>query len=213
VNPSDRRDAFEHARLYFVAPGEFPVDVLEVVVDAGVDVVQLRMKDADAAEVIEIGEQWMGVCEHRRVPFIVNDRPDVALALAADGVHLGQDDLPPVVAREILGPHAIIGRSTHSEADIERALREHADGLADYIAVGPVHATPTKEGRPGTGVGLVEYASGVASMPWFAIGGITASNIGDVGGAGATRIVVVRAITEASDPVAAVEALRAGLQA
>jgi thiamine-phosphate pyrophosphorylase len=213
VKASERLDAFANARVYLVAPGEFPVDVLEVVVDAGVDVVQLRMKDADAAEVIEIGEQWMGVCENRRVPFIVNDRPDVALALAADGVHLGQDDLPPVVAREILGPEAIIGRSTHSEADIERALREHADGLADYIAVGPVHATPTKEGRPGTGVSLVEHASGVAPMPWFAIGGITASNVGDVAGAGATRIVVVRAITEASDPVAAVEALRAGLHA
>jgi thiamine-phosphate pyrophosphorylase len=213
VKPSERLDAFANARVYLVAPGEFPVDVLDVVIDAGVDVVQLRMKDADAAEVIEIGEQWMGVCEDRRVPFIVNDRPDVALALAADGVHLGQDDLPPVVARDILGPQAIIGRSTHSEADIELALREHADGLADYIAVGPVHATPTKEGRPGTGVGLIEHASGVAPLPWFAIGGINATNVAAVTTAGATRVVVVRAITEASDPVAAVEALRAGLPA
>ena len=211
MKPSERLDAFANARVYLVAPGEFPVDVLEVVVDAGVDVVQLRMKDADAAEVIEIGEQWMGVCEDRRVPFIVNDRPDVALALAADGVHLGQDDLPPVVAREILGPQAIIGRSTHSEADIELALREHGDGLADYIAVGPVHETPTKLGRPGTGLALIEHAAAVAPMPWFGIGGIDTANVRAVARAGATRIVVVRAITESSDPCAAVEALRAAL--
>ena len=211
MKPADRRAAFEQARLYLVASGEFPVDVLEVVVECGVDVVQLRMKDADAAEVIEIGEQWMGVCEDRGVPFIVNDRPDVALALAADGVHLGQDDLPPVVAREILGPQAIIGRSTHSDADIALALREHDDGVADYIAVGPVHATPTKEGRPGTGLGLIEHAAALVSMPWFAIGGIDPSNVADVTGAGASRIVVVRAITESRDPVAAVEQLRAAL--
>jgi thiamine-phosphate pyrophosphorylase len=213
VKPSERLDAFASARVYLVAPGEFPVDVLEVVIAAGVDVVQLRMKDADAAEVIEIGEQWMGVCEDRRVPFIVNDRPDVALALAADGVHLGQDDLPPVVARDILGPQAIIGRSTHSEADVELAVREHADGLADYIAVGPIHETPTKQGRAGTGLALIEHAAAVAPMPWFGIGGIDPGNVAGVAGAGATRIVVVRAITEASDPVAAVESLRAGLRA
>ncbi len=214
MKPGERHAAFESAKVYLVAPGEFPVDVLEVVIDAGVDVVQLRMKDADAAEVIEIGEQWMGVCENRRLPFIVNDRPDVALALAADGVHLGQDDLPPVVAREILGPLAIIGRSTHTQADIELALREHADGLADYIAVGPVYETPTKEGRPGTGLGLIEHAASVvAALPWFAIGGIDATSVSTVAGAGAARIVVVRAITEAHDPVAAVEALRAGLEA
>ena len=211
MKPGGRREAFENARVYLVAPGEFPVDVLEVVIDAGVDVVQLRMKDADAAEILEIGEQWMGVCDNKQVPFIVNDRPDVALALAADGVHLGQDDLPPIVAREILGPQAIIGRSTHSERDIELAQREHAGGLADYIAVGPVHATPTKEGRPGTGLGLIQHASGVAAMPWFAIGGIDPSNIADVSNAGASRIVVVRAITEARDPVSAVEQLRGGL--
>ena len=213
MKPSDRADAFERARLYLVAPGEFPVDVLEAVISAGVDAVQLRMKDADAAEVVEIGERWMGVCEDCGVPFIVNDRPDIALALAADGVHLGQDDLPPIVAREILGPQAIIGRSTHSQADIDLALREHADGLADYIAVGPVHETPTKLGRPGTGVGLIAHAAATATLPWFAIGGIDPSNIADVTGAGAARVVVVRAITESDDPVAAVAALRSGIGA
>jgi len=214
VNPAERRDAFERARLYLCAPGEFPVDLLDTVIAAGVDIVQLRMKDAEAAEVIEIGERWMGVCEDRRVPLVVNDRPDIALALAADGVHLGQDDLPPIVARQILGPDAIIGRSTHSESDIELALKEHAGGLADYIAVGPVHATPTKLGRPGVGVGLVAHAARVVpgDLPWFAIGGIDPANVDDVTGAGASRIVVVRAITEADDPVSAVAALRAGLR-
>jgi thiamine-phosphate pyrophosphorylase len=211
MKPSERVDAVERARLYLVAPGEFPVDVLEVVIEAGVDVVQLRMKDADAAEVMQIGEQWMGLCENRGVPFIINDRPDVALALAADGVHLGQDDLPPVVARDILGPQAIIGRSTHSPADVDLALREHADGLADYIAVGPVHSTPTKEGRPGTGLGLIAHAAATVKLPWFAIGGLDPSNVGDVVRAGASRIVVVRAITLAADPVSAVESLRSSL--
>jgi thiamine-phosphate pyrophosphorylase len=211
MKPSERLDALERARLYLVAPGEFPVDVLQVVIEAGVDVVQLRMKDADAAEVLEIGEQWMGVCESHGVPFVVNDRPDIALALAADGVHLGQDDVPPFVAREILGPQTIIGRSTHSADDIERARREHDDGLADYIAVGPIWETPTGPGKPGTGLELVSHAAEVVAFPWFGIGAIDTFNVGSVAAAGASRIVVVRAITLADDPVAAVEALRAGL--
>jgi thiamine-phosphate pyrophosphorylase len=211
MKPSERRDAFERARLYLVAPGEFPVDILDVVVQAGVDVVQLRMKDGDAAEVLEIGEQWMGVCEQHNVPFVINDRPDIALALAADGVHLGQDDLPPIVAREILGPHAVIGRSTHSAPDIERAQREHDDGLADYIAVGPIWPTPTGPGKPGTGLELVTHAAAAVTFPWFGIGAIDTSNVASVVAAGAHRIVVVRAITLADDPAAAVDALRAGL--
>ena len=211
MKPSERRDAFERARLYLVAPGEFPVDVLDVVVGAGVDVVQLRMKDADAAEILEIGEQWMGVCEERSVPFVINDRPDIALALAADGVHLGTDDIPPIVAREILGPQVVIGRSTHSVADIERAQREHDEGLADYIAVGPIWETPTGPGKPGTGLELVTHAARAVDFPWFGIGAIDPSNVGRVVDAGASRIVVVRAITLADDPVAAVEALRSAL--
>jgi thiamine-phosphate pyrophosphorylase len=209
MKPSERRAAFDHARLYFVAPGEFPMDVLAAVVEAGVDVVQLRMKDAEAAEVIEIGDGFMRVCDEVGVPFVVNDRPDIALALAADGVHLGQNDLPPVVAREIVGPDVIIGRSTHSEEDISRALSEHEDGLADYIAVGPVYETPTKQGRPAVGTELVRSASQRVEFPWFAIGGIDPSNAGEVAAAGANRAVVVRAITLAPDPISAVKSLRA----
>ena len=206
----DRKQAFADARLYLVAP-DLPLDVLDAVIGAGVDVVQLRMKDAEASDIIDIGDGFARVCEERNIPFILNDRADIALALAADGVHLGQDDLPPIVAREIVGGDMIIGRSTHSTADIVRGLEEYGDGLADYIAVGPVHETPTKQGRPAVGLELVEFAAGRVEVPWFAIGGINAANVADVKTAGASRIVVVRAITDADDPIAAAEDLRARL--
>jgi thiamine-phosphate pyrophosphorylase len=202
---------FNDRRLYVCFPGEFPVDLLGSVIEAGVDVVQVRMKDAEAAEIIEIADQMQHVCRDLGVPFIVNDRPDIALALEAHGVHLGQDDLPPDVARTILGPDKIIGRSTHSTHDIGRALDERAKGNADYIAVGPVNETPTKLGRPGTGLELIEHAAATVDFPWFAIGGIDSSNVDDVVKVGATRIVVVRAITEADDPVEATKRLRDAL--
>jgi thiamine-phosphate pyrophosphorylase len=198
-------------RLYVCFPGEFPVDLLDSVIEAGVDVVQLRMKDAEANEIIEIADQFQHVCRDYGVPFIVNDRPDIAYALRADGVHLGQDDLPPGVAREILGRDAIIGRSTHSIDDIDRAIAEQAQGCADYIAVGPINETPTKPGRPAVGLALIEHAAATVSFPWFAIGGIDQTNVDDVVKAGATRIVVVRAITEADDPVDAAKRLRDSL--
>lgn len=211
MKPADRRAALERAKLYLVAPGEIPIDLLQSVIEAGVDLVQLRMKDADAAEVIEIGDRFRGECERTGVPLIVNDRPDIALALGADGVHLGQDDLPPAVARDILGPDVLIGRSTHSIEDIDNARREHTEGAADYIAVGPVYETPTAPGKPAVGLDLLQVAAEHAPMPWFAIGGINPRNIGGVVEAGARRIVVVRAITESTDPIGAVEALRAAL--
>jgi thiamine-phosphate pyrophosphorylase len=199
------------AVLYFVSPGGFGSAELAGVIDAGVDVVQLRMKDAEAAEVLAEGKRFKDVCAASRTPFVVNDRPDLALALEAGGVHLGQDDLPPAIARSILGPRAIIGRSTHSTDDIDLALAEHDAGLCDYIAVGPVHETPTKLGRPAVGYDLLRYAAERVPFPWFAIGGIDASNVGDVLDAGAGRIVVVRAIAEAADPVAATKGLVAAL--
>jgi thiamine-phosphate pyrophosphorylase len=141
----------------------------------------------------------------------VNDRPDIALALEAEGVHLGQDDVPPMIARSILGPVAIIGRSTHSVEDIDRAMTEHAAGLCDYIAVGPVHETPTKSGRRAVGYDLLRYAAGRVPFPWFAIGGIDPTNVADVLEAGAGRIVVVRAIAESADPVATAKQLAEAL--
>lgn len=206
-----RRSALAAAKLYLVAPGELPVDVLRSVIEAGVDLVQLRMKEADAAEVIEIGDQFRGVCEEADVLFVVNDRPDVALALGADAVHLGQDDLPPAVAREIVGGDVLIGRSTHSTADLDRARAEHESGHADYIAVGPVYETPTAPGKKAVGPELVSEASRTITFPWFAIGGINGRNIDGILEAGATRIVVVRAITESADPIRSVEELRRAL--
>jgi thiamine-phosphate pyrophosphorylase len=211
MNPADRREAIERSRLYLVAAGELPVDLLRSVIEAGVDLVQLRMKDADAVEIIEIGDQFRGACEEAGVLFVVNDRPDVARALGADGVHLGQDDLPPAVAREIVGPDVLIGRSTHSTYDIRRANEEHGAGMADYIAVGPVYETPTAPGKPPVGPELLTEAARSVSFPWFAIGGINSRNLGGIVAAGASRIVVVRAITEAADPIRAVAELRAGL--
>jgi thiamine-phosphate pyrophosphorylase len=199
------------ATLYLVAPGEFGSEDLAAAIEGGVGIVQIRMKDAEAAAVLLQGARFKEVCAAGGVPLIVNDRPDIALALHADGAHLGQDDLPAAVARGILGPHALIGRSTHSPEDIERAIAEHDDGLCDYIAVGPVHETPTKPGRPAVGYDLVSFAANKVSFPWFAIGGIDDSNVGEVRGAGAVRIVVARAIAQAPDPGAAAARLARAL--
>jgi thiamine-phosphate pyrophosphorylase len=208
MKAAERREALERSRLYLVAPGEFPADVLESVIGAGVDIVQLRMKDADAVEVLEVGDRFKQVCDELNVLFVVNDRPDLALALGADGVHLGQDDVPPSIARDILGPDVIIGRSTHSTTDIERGRVEHADGVADYIAVGPVYPTPTAPHREAVGLELVAEGARAVEFPWFAIGGINSRDLAGVLEAGARRVVVVRAIVEATDPVSAARQLR-----
>lgn len=205
------RFRLEAARLYLVTGAGLGRERLAEVLDAGVDVVQLREKEAEAGGILREAIWFRDEAAGRGVPFIVNDRADVAFAGGADGVHLGQDDVPPDAARRILGPRAIIGRSTHAPEQILDAVRDHGRGLVDYIAVGPVHATPTKPGRPAVGYELVRFASRHADLPWFAIGGIDLGNVGRVVEAGARRIVVVRAITEASDPAAAARALRAAL--
>jgi thiamine-phosphate pyrophosphorylase len=199
------------ARLYLVAPATLRAGPLaELVPDlsaAGVDLIQLREKDIEAGDLLRVGRPVADACRDAGVSFVVNDRPDVALALDA-GVHLGQNDVPVAVARRILGG-AIIGVSTHSRGEIDDALA--AIEPIDYIAVGPVYETPTKPGRPAVGLELVRYAAQHAMLPWFAIGGINSTNIAGVIDAGARRIVVVRAITEAPDPVAAAAELSAQL--
>ena len=204
-------DALERARIYLCAPAGVSLDTLEEILAEGVGVLQLREKVHDAAPIVREAERYASVCDRFAVPFVVNDRPDIALAVSADGVHLGQDDLAPAVARDILGPDVLIGRSTHSIEQIDAAIAEHEAGLADYIAVGPVHETPTAPGRPATGTDLVRYAAGHVTFPWFAIGGIDASNVAGVVSAGARRIVVVRAILDAPDPPAATRELREAL--
>lgn len=196
----------EDARLYLVAPARLRAGSLAELTPelaaAGVDLIQLREKDLEAGLLLRAAEPVAQACADSGVPFIVNDRPDVALVLGATGVHLGQDDLPPAAARRIVGADAIIGLSTHSSADLQAIPPE-----VDYIAVGPVFETPTKPGRPAVGVELLRHAADVTSLPWFAIGGIDASNIDEVLDAGARRVVVVRAISQADDPVVAAQQL------
>ncbi len=202
-------------RLYLVATprpafseNEFLARVAAALA-GGVDIVQLRCKDTDALTYIKLAERVKRLASDAGVPFIINDRADVALAVAADGVHLGQDDLPVEVARRIL-PDAIIGRSSHEPAHAERAVAERAG----YFAVGPVWETPTKPGRPAAGLSYVRtVAQSGITLPWFAIGGITTSNIGEVLAQGATRIAVVRAILDSRDPAEAARLLADALAA
>jgi thiamine-phosphate pyrophosphorylase len=198
-----RTGRLARARLYVVtgARDDLPA-FLDSILDAGVDVVQLRDKDAEAGELLRTAEMFRRAADRHDALFIVNDRPDVAFASGADGVHLGQGDLPAEVARRIVGPEAIVGLSCHSAEDHANAPPE-----ADYLTAGPVFATPTKPGRPGVGLELVRHAAANVDRPWFAIGGIDASNLNDVVAAGAVRIAVVRAVTEAADPASAVRDL------
>jgi len=179
--------------------------VLHAALAGGVDVVQLREKGAGEAVLRAAAAVFRRACDEHGALFILNDRPDLAAACGADGVHLGQDDLPVPRARALVGADLLIGLSTHAPAEVDGARG------ADYIGVGPVHATPTKAGRPAVGLALVRHAAAHASVPWFAIGGIDADNVADVVAAGARRIAVVRAIAEACDPRAAAAALRAAV--
>jgi thiamine-phosphate pyrophosphorylase len=148
------------------------------------------------------------LCERIGMMLIVNDRPQVALESGADGVHVGQDDMPVEQVRELVGDDMLVGLSTHAPAEIDAADPE----LVDYIGVGPVHETPTKQGRAAVGVELVRYAAQHARVPFFAIGGLDASNVAEVRSAGAERVVVLRAIADAEDPEAAARELRGLLE-
>ncbi len=205
----DRRARLHAARLYLVTPAIIPAR-LEAALDGGVDIVQLRVKDpADDAALLREAAVVQAVCARRNVLFVLNDRPDLVGAANADGVHLGQDDMDVAQARALVGPDVLIGLSTHAPPQIDAAPR--AAGGVDYIGVGPVHATPTKPGCLAVGLELVAYAAACATLPWFAIGGVGALTVAAVRDAGADRVAVVRAITEAEDPAAAARALRAAL--
>ena len=182
---------------------------LAACITGGVDVVQLRDKVLDARPLLARARMAAAVCADHGVPFVLNDRPDLALECGADGVHVGQDDAPPSLARRILGPGAIVGFSTHAPAELDAAAGEPAD----YVSVGPVAPTPTKPGRPGTGLDYLRYASRRATRPWFVTGGVTPETLPALLEAGARRFVVVRWLTEAADPAAAARALRATIDA
>jgi thiamine-phosphate pyrophosphorylase len=205
-----RRRRLAGARLYVVTGARQERGDLEPFLDAilraGADIVQLRDKDAEAGDLLRWGETFLEATSRHGALFVVNDRPDVAVALGADGVHLGQNDLPVAFARDLAGPDVLIGLSTHDARQLRGASAE-----ADYVSVGPVHETPTKPGRPATGLGLVREAARREQRPWFAIGGIDPQTLPAVINAGGRRIVVVRAVTEAADPAEAVRGLLAGL--
>lgn len=173
-------------------------------IKGGVDIVQLRDKTADAKQIIKYSHKAIEICNEFGVPFILNDRPDIALEVKADGVHLGQDDVPVSLARKILGPEAIIGLSTHSEKELRASLYQQTD----YISVGPLEPTPTKPGRAGTGVEYLKQASQISKVPFFVTGAVQPKKIRNLVSLGAKGFVVVRWITESENPFEASKQIR-----
>jgi thiamine-phosphate pyrophosphorylase len=192
-----RQQALAEAVLYLVtSPSPTLLATVEAALQGGLRLVQHRDKDANDDVRLQQALALRDLCRRYGALFIVNDRVDLALAVDADGVHLGQQDIPIALARQLLGPQKIIGRSTHCPDDLHRAIAEGAD----YIGVGPVYETPTKAGRAAAGLDYVRYAAAKATVPWFAIGGIDAENLAEVQAAQARRVAVVRAIMQADDP-------------
>jgi thiamine-phosphate pyrophosphorylase len=218
IDRDQRLSRLEAARLYFVCDGlpggHDPGPLLDAALRGGAEIVQLREKSPrQDEELIALAERFRRAAVEHRALFILNDRADLVAACEADGVHVGQKDMSVAEARRLAGPETLVGLSTHSRDQVEAACAAAGVDRPDQISVGPVWATPTKEGRPGTGLGLIEYAASEATIPWFAIGGIDTRNVSSVVAAGATRIVVVRAIRDAEDPAAAARALREAMAA
>lgn len=208
-----RRERLRTAKLYFVceaAPdGQDPEPLLRAALDGGVDIVQLREKEAGTRVIERAADTFRRVCDTYGVPFILNDDPELAMSVRADGVHIGQDDIPVEEARKIIGTNHLLGLSTHSEDQIAAAHQTVRDGTPiDHISVGPIHETPTKAGRPAVGLELIQHAASTATIPFFAIGGINPDNAVEVLQAGARRLCVVRAIRDATDPTAVAASLR-----
>ncbi|MPZ72812.1 MAG: thiamine phosphate synthase [Nitriliruptorales bacterium] len=181
---------------------------LDAVLGAGVDIVQLRDKEATPDEIRSAAGVFRAAADGHDALFILNDEPHLAVDVDADGVHVGQGDMPPEEARLLVGRDRIVGWSTHSIPEVDAALGVDCD----YFAVGPVHATPTKQGRAAIGFGPVRHAAVTADRPWFVTGGMSPDTAPTVLAAGATRLVVVRALTEAGDPARVVSELAAQLR-
>src|SRR3954470_18016629 len=203
------RERVADTRLYLVCDAR-PRAFLDGALRGGADLIQLRDKSLSDDELVAAAKTFRAAADAHGALFILNDRPDLVEACDADGVHVGQDDATPAVARAAVGPERIGGRSPDPPVQADAA---QADPDVDYLAVGPVHATPTKPGRPAAGLDYVAYAARTVTKPWFAIGGLDAGNVGDVLDRGAERIVVVRAIAGAGDPEAAARALEERLGA
>lgn len=197
-----RLQKLRRSHLYLVtSPVENIFATVEAALRGGLTLVQYRDKERDDESRYHIASKLCQICHQYNALFIVNDRVDLALAVNADGVHLGQQDMPVAFARKLLGPQRILGRSTTNPDEMRRALEEGAD----YIGVGPVYETPTKAGKAAAGLDYVRYAVENSPVPWFAIGGINTENVNAVIGAGAQRVSVVRAIMEAPDPTLATQ--------
>ncbi|MER3475407.1 MAG: thiamine phosphate synthase [Leptolyngbya sp. ERB_1_2] len=204
-----RRQLLQSSRLYLVtAPTDNLFSTVEAALQGGLTLVQYRDKEADDSVRFRTAEKLCQLCREYQALFIVNDRVDLALAVDADGVHLGQEDMPFEWARKLLGQHKIIGRSTHSPEELSRAIAEGAD----YVGVGPVYETPTKAGRPAAGLEYVHHAAKQCPIPWYAIGGIDTQNIHEVLAAGAERVSVVRAIMQSDQPTFATQFFVAQLE-
>ena len=214
---ASRAERVSATRIYFVCEarpgGEDPTALLDAAIAGGAGIVQLREKELGDDELVEAARPFRAAADRGGALFIVNDRPDLVAACGADGVHVGQDDTPVAEARALAGDDTIVGLSTHAEAEIEAACAARGAGRPDQLSVGPVWETPTKAGRPATGLGLVEFAAREATIPWFAIGGIDAETAPEVAAAGARRAVVVRAIRDADDPEAIARAIGGALAA
>lgn len=206
-----RQARLADARLYVVTDARRDRGDLEAFLRACVagsaDILQLRDKTATEQELRDAAAVFRRVCDDAGALFVLNDLPGLAVDVGADGVHVGQEDVHPDHARRVVGPDLLVGRSTHGPEQLDCA----ADEDVDYVAVGPVHATPTKAGRPAIGLDPVRYAARHACRPWFAIGGIDPTTVTEVLDAGARRVVVVRAVTEADDAEQAAWALRRAL--
>ncbi len=203
-----RRERLRTARLYFCCEarpgGADPEPLLAAALRGGVDIVQLREKSLPRREIELAAQTFRRLCDTYSALFVVNDDPDLARTCDADGVHVGQEDMGVEEVRAAVGTDAIVGLSTHSEGQVAAS----AEAPVDYISVGPIWETPTKEGRPAVGLGLISRAAAKAPHPFFAIGGIDPGNAGQVVEAGARRLCVVRAIRDANDPAAVATALR-----
>ncbi|MBE9127832.1 MULTISPECIES: thiamine phosphate synthase [unclassified Coleofasciculus] len=192
-----RYQLLQQSRLYLVtSSSERLLSTVEAALQGGLTLVQYREKDADDVVKAAHAQKLSQLCHHYGALFIMNDRVDLALAVDADGVHLGQKDVPIALARQLLGSQRLIGRSTTNPDEMQLAIAQGAD----YIGVGPVYETPTKPDRPAASLDYVKYAAENASIPWFAIGGIDPNNINEVLGAGAQRVAIVRAIMQAEQP-------------
>jgi thiamine-phosphate pyrophosphorylase len=208
-----RRRRLDEARLYFVCEAGAGIEpLLREALANGADMIQLRDQSLDDGELVAAARAFRAAADDHDALFVLNDRPDLVAACDADGAHVGQEDMDPADARTLLPADRLLGLSTHSREQIE-AAQELGDDSPDYLSVGPIWATPTKEGRPAVGLELIDTAARIARLPWFAIGGIDPDNVGEAVAAGARRIVVVRAIRDAEDPAAAARSLRDAVEA